>query len=49
MGSIDEVVIFNVTMEQDDVKSIMERGLKGALAVQPEDKLAATWAVLKGR
>ena len=49
MGSIDEVVIFNVTMEQDDVKSIMKRGLKGALAVQPEDKLAATWAVIKGR
>ena len=49
MGAVDEVVIFNVTMEQNDIKSIMERGLKGELAVHPEGKLAATWAVIKGR
>ena len=49
-GLLDEVALFNVPLEQDDIKEIMEEGLEGAtglLAVEPEDKLATTWGKLK--
>ncbi len=49
-GLIDEVALFNVPLEQDDIKEIMEDGLEGAtglLAVEPEDKLTTIWGKLK--
>jgi hypothetical protein len=46
-GIIDEVAIFNVALNQDDITSIMTRGLEGATAVSPSGKLAAAWGVIK--
>ncbi len=49
-GLLDEVALFNVPLEQDDIKEIMEDGLEGAtglLAVEPEDKLVTIWGKLK--
>ena len=49
-GLLDEVALFNVPLEQDDIKTIMEDGLEratGLLAVEPENKLATTWGKLK--
>ena len=49
-GIIDEVAIFNVALAEDDVKSIMTKGLGKATdttAVSPSGKLATTWADIK--
>jgi hypothetical protein len=46
-GIIDEVVIFNVALEQADIQSIMDKGLSGVLAVSPAGKLAFEWAKIK--
>ena len=49
-GLLDEVALFNVGLEQDDIKTIMEDGLEratGLLAVEPESKLTTTWGKLK--
>ena len=49
-GLLDEVALFSVPLEQDDIKEIMEEGLEratGLLAVEPESKLATTWGKLK--
>ncbi len=49
-GLLDEVALFNVALEQNDIKEIMEDGLEnatGLLAVEPENKLATTWGKLK--
>ncbi len=49
-GLLDEVALFNVPLEQDDIKEIMEDGLEtatGLLAVQPESKLTTIWGKLK--
>lgn len=47
-GALDEVMIFDITLTEDDVKSLM-RGYAGAKAVFGEDKLATTWADIKSR
>ena len=49
-GLLDEVALFSIPLEQDDIKEIMEEGLEratGLLAVEPESKLATTWGKLK--
>ena len=49
-GLLDEVALFNVALEQGDIKTIMEDGLErstGLLAVEPESKLTTTWGKLK--
>jgi hypothetical protein len=49
-GLIDEVGLFNVALEEDDIKDIMNRGLAEALgivAVEPSGKLSTTWASIK--
>ena len=49
-GLLDEVALFNVPLSQEDIKTIMEKGLESAtgfLAVDPESKLATTWGKLK--
>ena len=46
-GIIDDVAIFNVVLSEDDITTIMDDGLEGALAVSPTDKLATTWANIK--
>lgn len=43
-GIIDEVAIFDVVLTEDEIKSIMKKGLKSdVLAVSPSSKLATTW------
>ncbi|MDE0400227.1 MAG: LamG domain-containing protein [Candidatus Poribacteria bacterium] len=49
-GLLDEVALFNVPLEQDDIKTIMNDGLEratGLLAVEPENKLTTIWGKLK--
>ena len=45
-GIIDEVVIFNVTLTDDEVASLGE-GIEGFLAVEAAGKIATTWGSLK--
>jgi concanavalin A-like lectin/glucanase superfamily protein len=49
-GIIDDVGIFNVALDIDDINEIMTEGLEGATgmtAVEASGKLAATWASIK--
>lgn len=46
-GTIDEVGIFNVAFEKEDIEKIMNEGLEKASAVSPADKLATTWGQVK--
>ena len=49
-GAIDDVGIFNVALNGDDIKSIMEKGLKeelGIAAISPLGKIARIWANVK--
>ena len=49
-GTIDEVVIFNVALEEGDIKAIMTKGIEratGMTAVSPSGKLVTTWADIK--
>ena len=45
-GIIDEVVIFDVTLTDDDVVKL-GAGIEGALAVEAAGKIATTWGSLK--
>ena len=49
-GIIDDVVIFNVALEEEDIQAIMNQGLERALgitAVFPSGKLTTTWGGIK--
>jgi len=46
MGIIDEVVMFDTVLSAAEIGTVMSRGLN-ALAVEPSDKLTATWAEIK--
>ena len=46
---VDEVIILSVALAEDDVKSLAELGIEGALAVHPTNKLPTTWGSLKRR
>ena len=49
-GVVDEVVIFNRGLTEEEVNSLMEQGLEkllGFQAVNPQGKMATTWAKLK--
>ncbi|MDE0466481.1 MAG: LamG domain-containing protein [Candidatus Poribacteria bacterium] len=46
-GIIDEVALFNVALEEEDIKSLMEDGLETAAAVEPVNKLTTTWGRIK--
>ncbi len=46
---IDEVIIFNVALEKEDIKMLMNKGLSNILAVSPNGKLADTWANIKAK
>ena len=47
-ATIDEVVIFDVALEQADIETMLD-GMLTALAVDPTDKMATTWADVKIR
>lgn len=50
-GSLDEVAIFDTVITQEDVQTIMNKGLtdalKGMMPVQPLSKLGVTWGYMK--
>ncbi len=46
-GSIDEVAIFNVVLEEDDLKTLMDKGLRDITAVLPNAKLTTIWGRIK--
>ena len=48
-GAIDDVGIFNVLLEEEDILAIMADGLEGTglLPVSPAGRLTSTWARLK--
>ena len=45
-GAVDEAFIFNRVIDEDELKEYV-RGFADILAVEPDDKLAATWGGLK--
>jgi len=45
-GTFDEVVICNVALSEDDIKSLMQ-GITSMMAVSPSGKLATTWGRIK--
>lgn len=51
VGIIDEVAIFKDVLTEEDIQTIMDVGLDGALGgvspIEPRDKLATTWGALK--
>jgi len=46
-GLLDEVAVFNQALTEGEVKTIMERGVAAFLTVQPKEKLATTWGLIK--
>ena len=46
-GQFDEIAFFNLALTEDDIKTLMTRGLKSALAVYPAGKLTTTWGNIK--
>ena len=46
-GIIDDVALFNVALEEEDMKAIMDNGVETAAAVDPVNKLATTWGRIK--
>ena len=46
-GTIDEVAIFDVVLEEEDIQTIMDKGLSIVLAVSLTGKLTTTWGEIK--
>jgi hypothetical protein len=46
-GLMDDVVLFNVALDQDQIGELMEKGMAAAFAVSSQGKLVTTWAQLK--
>lgn len=49
-GTLDEIAIFNIALDIEDIENIMNLGLEeavGVSAVSASDKLATTWADVK--
>lgn len=46
-GAVDEFAIFNVPLDQDTIKLIMDKGVEGITAVSPSGRLAITWGEIK--
>jgi hypothetical protein len=48
-GSIDEVAVFDVVLNEDDFKDIITEGLKAIAAVSPAGKLTTKWGSIKAQ
>ena len=46
-GIIDDVAIFNVALEEEDMDALMNDGVETAAAVEPVNKLTTTWGKIK--
>ena len=44
---IDDVAIFSVALDSNDIKALMNDGLKTAADIEPSGKLTTTWADIK--
>ena len=48
-GQMDEVRISNIARTEQEIQTLMDKGIEGVLAVTQEDKLATTWGALKSK
>ena len=48
-GIIDDIALFNVALDEDDMQSIMDDGLMTVTAVEAAGKLTTTWGTIKQR
>ena len=48
-GQMDEVRISNIARTEQEIQTLMDKGIEGVLAVTSEDKLATTWGALKSK
>jgi hypothetical protein len=48
-GTIDEVAVFNVALNESDINTVMTQGWAAIAAVFPSGKLTTTWAAIKAR
>jgi hypothetical protein len=46
-GILDEFAIFPGPLKETDIRQIIELGVEQFAAVEPKDKLATQWAILK--
>ncbi len=46
-GMFDEMILFDVALEEDDIQSLMDNGLEATLAVDPVGKVATVWGDVK--
>ena len=47
-GIIDDAVMLNKALDEDEINSLMNNGIKDILAVEPMGKLAVSWGSIKG-
>ena len=43
----DEMILFDVALEEDDIQALMENGLEATLAVEAAGKLGTIWGEIK--
>ena len=46
-GLFDEMLLFDVALEEEDIQMLMENGLEATLAVEPAGKLTTNWGKIK--
>ena len=46
-GIIDEVILFNVALDEADIESLMNNGIESVTAVESLNKLTTTWGRIK--
>ena len=46
-GMFDEMLLFNVSLAEDDIKILMEKGFEGALSVDATNKASTIWGKIK--
>lgn len=46
-GIFDELIIFSVALDEDDIQTIMNKGLKGVQSVEPTGKITIIWGRIK--
>lgn len=46
-GLFDEMILFDVSLKEDDITNLMENGFEGALAVEATNKAATIWGKIK--
>ena len=46
-GMFDEMILFDVALEEDDIQALMDNGLEATLSVEPVGKAATIWGALK--